>query len=155
MSKYIYDTNLKGRHSKFDQELYEKYDLPAREKIKKALGDFVKDNPDPYKQDLVITKKDCKYKYIELQVCTMWTGEKFPFDNVYIYERKNIYGPETLFITLNRDMTKGLVFDGASYDEKEPRRLKKYSREYVYDIKWNRIMPILIDTLTEDDIEMY
>lgn len=155
MSKYIYDTNLKGRHSKFDQELYEKYDLPAREKIKKALGDYVIDNPDPYKQDLIITKKDCKYKYIELQVCANWISDKFPFDNVYIYERKRIYGPETLFITLNRDMTKGLVFDGASYDEKEPRRLKKYSREYVYDIKWNRIMPILIDTLTEDDIEMY
>ena len=155
MSKYIYDSSLKGKHSKFNQDLYEKYDLPAREKIKKALGDFVIDNPDLYGQDLVITKKDCKYKYIELQVCTTWVGEKFPFDNVYIYERKNRYGPDTLFITLDRHMTRGYIFDGASYDDIEPKRIKKYSREYIYSIRWNRVMPIIIDTLTEDDIHMY
>lgn len=155
MSKYIYDSSLKGRHSKFNKELYEKYDLPARQKIKQALGDHIIDNPDPYKQDLVITKEDFKYKYIELQVCVGWVGEKFPFDNVYIYERKGIYGEDTLFITLDRQMTRGYIFDGASYTDTEPKRLKKYSREYIYPIKWNRIMPIIIDTLTFDDIEMY
>lgn len=155
MSKYIYDPKLIGKHSRFNQELYEKYDLPARDKIIKALGDdFVKNNPDDKKQDLVIIKQDFKYKYIELQVCTNWIND-FPYSNVYIYERKKIYGDDTLFITLDKHMTKGYLFDGASYNIDEPKRLKKYSREYIYPIKWNRVMPINIDTLTKEDIEMY
>ena len=46
MSKYIYDTRLKGKHSCFNTKLYKKYDRPARDKIKQVLGEFVKDNPD-------------------------------------------------------------------------------------------------------------
>ena len=155
MGKYIFDTNLKGKHSKFNRELYEKYDLPAREKIKKQLGNFVMDNPDEFKQDLIITDKNFKYKYIELQVCTTWVGDTFPFDNVYIYERKNHYGADTLFITLDKHMTKGYIFDGQSYDATKMKRIKKYSREFIYPIHWHRIMPIIIDTLTQFDIEMY
>jgi hypothetical protein len=154
-SKYVYDSSLKGKHSKFNQQLFEKYDIPARDKIKKALGEFVIDNPDPLAQDLVITDPKSKYKYIELQVCCNWVSEKFPYPNVYIYERKKKYGPDTLFITLDRNMVKGYVFDGQSYADLEPKRLKKYSREYIYQIKWCRVMPILIDSLTVDDIFMY
>src|SRR3990172_2816883 len=127
MSKYIFDSRLKGKHSCFNVELYNKYDRPAREKIKQALGTFVKDNPDLYKQDLVITDKKFKYKYIELQVCTAWINEDFPHDKVYIYERKNIYGSDTLFMVLNKELTKGYIFDGLSYDYHKPKRLKKYS----------------------------
>ena len=155
MSKYIYDTRLKGKHSCFDKKLYEKYDLPAREIIKKALGEFVKDNPDPYRQDLVITDKDFKYKYIELQVCTNWINDQFPYKNVYIYERKNIYGADTLFITLDKHMTQGYVFDGESYDFNKPKRLKKYSREFVYDIPWHRVMYFMVDKITPDDLKLY
>jgi len=155
VSKYIYDSSLKGKHSKFNQELYEKYDLPAREKIKKALGTFVIDNPDPLAQDLVITDPKCKYRFIELQVATSWVGEKFPFPYVYIYERKKKYGADTLFITLDRHMTRGFIFDGVSYKDSEPKRLKKYSREYIYSVQWNRIMPVIIDILTVDDIFLY
>lgn len=158
MSKYIYDPNLVGKHSRFNKELCDKYDLPAREKIIKVLGeDFVKNNPDDKKQDLIIisNKEGFKYKYIELQVCTNWTSDKFPYPNVYIYERKKIYGNDTLFITLNRNMTKGFLFDGDSYDINLPQRLKKYSREYIYPIKWSKVMPIIIDTLTKEDLEVY
>jgi len=155
MSKYIFDTRLTGKHSCFNTKLYKKYDLPARDKIKQVLGEFVKDNPDMYKQDLVITDKTFKYKYIELQVCTAWINEKFPYDKVYIYERKNIYGADTLFITLDRHMTKGYIFDGASYEHDKPKRLKKYSREFVYDIPWNRVMDFSLDSLTPENLELY
>ena len=129
------------KHKSFSQELLDKYDLPAREKIKEKLGEFVIDNPNPYKQDLIITKEDYKYKYIELQVCTAWVGEKIPYKNVYVFERKGCYGEDTLFITLNKFLTKIYIFDATSFKNSKPRRIKKYSREYIYDIPWNRIMP--------------
>ena len=155
MTKYIYDTRLVGKHSCFDQKLFEKYDIPARDAVKKALGEFVKDNPNIKKQDLVITDPTYKYKYIELQVCSSWVSDRFPFDNVYIYERKGCYGNDTLFMTLDKHLTSGYIFDAESIKDKEPRRIKKYAREFVYDIPWNRIMPFNIDDLTPDLVKMY
>lgn len=155
MSKYIYNTRLKGKHKAFSNKLCDKYDIPARDKIKEVLGDFVKDNPDTYKQDLVITDKNFKYKYIELQVCTNWINDKFPYDNVYIYERKNVYGKDTLFMTLDKHMTEGYIFDAESYDHTKPRRFKKWSREFVYDIPWHRVMHFMVDKITPEDLALY
>ena len=155
MGKYIYDPRLKGKHSAFNEELFKKYDIPARDRIKRALGDFVIDNPDIYKQDLIVTDETFKYKYIELQVCTGWIGNTFPFSKVYIYERKSCYDNDTLFITLNHDLSNCYVFDAASFKGTEPRRIKKYAREYVYDIPWNRIMPVPTNLLTENSLRMY
>jgi len=155
MSKYIYNTRLKGKHKVFSTELCNKYDIPARDKIKKVLGTFVKDNPDPYKQDLVITDTNFKYKYIELQVCSTWINDKFPYDNVYIYERKNVYSGDTLFITLDKHMTQGYVFDGSCYDYTKPKRFQKYSREFVYDIPWNKVMHFIVDKITPEDLALY
>jgi hypothetical protein len=135
--------------------MFDKYDTPAREKIKAALGDFIRDNPDQYKQDFVITEEDYKYKYIEIQVCASWTGDKFPYENVFVYERKGHYDEDTLFITLDRNMTHGYVFDAKSFKGSKPRRFKKYSREFVYDIPWNKIMPILVSKLTPNIIKLY
>jgi hypothetical protein len=134
MRKYIYDPSLEGKHKAFDSKLYDKYDLPARDKIKEKLKDFVEDNPDKYQEDLIITDPACKYKFIELQVCAQWVNEKYPFEKVFIYERKAHFSPNTLFITFNKFLTKGYIFDAASFEGINPRRLKKYSREFVYDI---------------------
>jgi|688.fasta_scaffold187561_3 hypothetical protein len=155
MSKYVYDPRLQGKHSAFNQHLFEKYDIPARDKIKKILGDFVSDNPDIYKQDLLITDNDCRYKYIELQVCSGWIGDTYPYDKVYIYERKCHYGDDTLFLTLNHDMSRGYIFSGKNIKDLQPRRIKKYAREFVYDIPWHRIMPVIIEDLTPDIIKLY
>ena len=157
MGKYIFNSSLQGKHSVFNQKLYEKYDIPARDIIKQKLGDFVKDNQDIYEQDLIITDNDYKYKYIELQVCTKWVSDKYPFDNVYVYERKYRYDSSTLFITLDRFMTRGFIFDASSFhhDNIKPRRLKKYSREFVYDIPWNRILPFMMDDLSPELLNMY
>ena len=154
-SKYFNNKKIKGKHKKFDYDLHIKYDVPARDKIKEILGNFVKDNPDTYQQDLIITSPTCKYKYIELQVVSRWFGESYPYDTVYIYERKAKYGSDTLFLTLNRNLTKGFLFDTKNIKEAKPRRFKKYSREYVYDIPWNQIMTIFTSQLDKETIEMY
>ena len=155
MVKYVYDPSLTGKHSMFDRKLYEKYDLPARDKLKEKLGEFIRDNPDIYKQDLIITDGEFKYKFIEIQVCTKWVSTKYPFDKVYIYERKGRYGNDTLFITLDRFMTRGMVFDAESFKDIQPRRLKKYSREFVYDIPWHRILPFTLEELSPELLNMY
>ena len=155
MSKFIPNNKLQGKHKAFDQHLFEKYDIPARDAIKKVLGNFVIDNPDQYKQDLIICDETYKYKYIELQVCSNWIGETYPYDKVYVYERKGFYGEDTLFITLNKTLSKGYVFDCASFKNSKPRRFKKFSREFVYDIPWNKIMPITIKNLTIELLKLY
>jgi len=155
MSKYIIDNDLVGKHSKFNQELFEKYDIPARNVVKEALSGFVIDNPDKYKQDLVITDDTFKYRYIELQVCANWVNDKFPHDKVYVYERKSCYDNDTLFITLNKAMTRGFLFNANSFKNNKPRRIKKYGREFVYDVPWNKILPFMIDDLTPQLIGLY
>ena len=155
MSKYIFNSSLQGKHKAFDEDLFARYDVPARTKIKSILKEFVVDNPDQYKQDLIINDKECKYKYIELQVCSSWIGETYPFEKVFIYERKCVYGEDTLFITLNHDLSRCHVFAAKVLRDLKPRRIKKYGREFVYDIPWNKIMPVLTDELTPEVIKMY
>ena len=65
MGKYVFDNTIKGKHKAFDQQLYDKYDTSARNKIKEIFKDFVKDNPNIYAQDLIITYEDYKYQFIE------------------------------------------------------------------------------------------
>lgn len=159
LSKNLFCTTdmnkLCGIRKKFNPNMFEKYDIPARNIIKEKLGDFVQDNPDIYQQDLIITEQDFKYKFIEIQVCINWIDDKYPYDTVTVYERKGHYGNDTLFITLNKPMTKCFIFDAKSIQAVQPRRLKKYSREYVYDIPWNRVLPIFVDHLGPDDIKIY
>lgn len=157
MKIYLDDPNLVGKRRRFDENMFLKYDIPAREKIKEKLNDFVVDNPDIYQQDLIIKddSNQCKYKYIEIQVCANWFYEKYPFPKVFVYERKGKYDLDTLFITLNKSLTRGYIFDAKSFKDSKPRRLKKYCREFVYDIPWNRIMPFHIDCLDKETILNY
>lgn len=154
--KYKNDPNLVGKRHIFDQTMHDKYDIPARKKVIEILGeDVVKNNPDIYQQDLIITCGDCKYKYLELQVCADWIAEKYPFPNVFVYERKAKYDNDTLYLTLNRHLTRAKLFDRKSFCDK-PRRLKKYSREFVYDIHHYRVIDIYdINDLDEDLICIY
>lgn len=153
--KYSKIDGVVGYHKKFDEGLLIKYDFPARDKIKKILGDFVSENPNKYEQDLLINSPTCKYKYLELQVCSNWVNEKFPHPNVYIYARKAKYGRDTLFLTLNRFLTRGYIFDGQSHEGVKPKRFKKYSRQFIYEIPWNRVMPVVLEFLDKEAIEMY
>jgi hypothetical protein len=139
--------------------MFEKYDVPARDKIISILGDNVYDNPDIYGADLIFKNNDdnkIKYKYLELQVCANWSEDKYPYENLWIYERKGKYNTDTLLMTLNRDLTMCYIFDlGKLNLEKDIRRLKKYSREFVYDIKWNQTLKIYLEYLDMDTLKQF
>jgi hypothetical protein len=143
-----------GKIKKFDKKLYDKYDIPARNIVKEKLMEYVSDNPNVYAEDLLLNIPDLKYKFLELQVCTKWIEEKFPYDKPFVYSRKNNFSDSTLFLILNKNMTRGLLFDKASL-LKTPRRLKKFSRFFVYEVPWNRILNINIDDLNCETIRAY
>lgn len=143
-----------GKIKKFSSALYEKYDIPARNKIKEKLSGYVQDNPDIYEQDMILNIPQCKYKYLELQVCTNWVGEKYPYEKPFVYARKNLFSEDTLFLIFDKHMTTGLLFDKESLLSK-PRRLKKYSRTFVFEAPWHRVLSINLDELDTDIIKMY
>ena len=143
-----------GKIKKFNPILYDKYDTPARDKIKEKLNGYVQDNPDIYKEDMILNIPSCKYKYLELQVCTHWITDKYPYPNAYVYARKKLFSDDTLFLILDKHMTNALLFDKKSLLS-EPKRLRKYSRIYIYEVPWHRIMMISIDDLDIDILKMY
>lgn len=145
---------LVGKIKKFSPLLYEKYDIPARNKVKSKLLEYVEDNPNIYEQDMILKIPECRYKYLELQVCIKWVGDKYPYDKPFVYARKKLFSEDTLFLIFDRHMTLGLLFDKKSLLD-EPRRLKKYSRSFVFEVPWNRILSINIDNLDIDTIKMY
>ena len=145
---------LKGRIKKFDINLYNKYDLPAREIIKQKLGDFVKDNPNIYEQDLILQDNECRYKYLELQVCVAWIYNNYPYKFPFIYERKSNFSEKTLFIILSKHMDQGLIFDKNALNEK-PRRIKKYSRYFINEAYWHKVLPFYTKYLDIKLLRMY
>jgi hypothetical protein len=145
-----------GYTTKFSSKLLEKYDVPAREKLKVILQDFIQDNPNVYMQDFIINEKyKCKYKFLEIQVCASWVEDKFCFANLWVYARKTKYDKDTLFLTLSRDLKKGYLFNYASIKQDKLKRLKKYSREIIYDVDWDKALLVYIDTLDVDTMLFY
>jgi hypothetical protein len=153
--KLVFDHRIQQNRGKFSEKMHERYDIPARNKLIDILGDFIVEHPNPYKQDFIITSKTCKYKYLEVQVCSQWVNEIYPFENLWVWARKSVYNSDTLFITLNKSFKYGFIFDADSFKNVKKRRLKKYSREFVYDIPWNKIMKVSIDKLDKETIELY
>lgn len=143
---------LQGKIKKFDEKLYEKYDVPARNLIKQIFGSSVKDNPDIYKEDMLIDIDKCKYKFLELQVCATWTCE-YPHKNVFIYERKAHFSENTIYILFNKHMTEGFLFDKGAI-LMTPKRIKKYSKTFIYEINWNKIIPFYTKDLNSELIEL-
>ena len=149
--KYI---KLRGKNKPFDRYLYDKYDTPARNLMKEKLGDKIKDNPDIYGEDMIIVDDKCKYKYIELQVCAEWIGEKYPHPFPYVFERKGSFSKDTLFIILSRNFIKGLIFDKESL-KPEPTRIRKYARSFKYETPWHRVVEFYFDEFNMDMIYFY
>jgi hypothetical protein len=151
------DYKLKGKKGRFNQKLFNKYDQKARDTVIKALGkDIVDDHPDPFRPDLIIKKEaNCRYHYLELQVCTAWINDDFPYEYVYIYERKMKYGDKCMFLVLNKSMTRGYLFNTRKMEDHKPRRVKKYSREYVFDIPWNKCLLVYMEHLDPLTLELF
>lgn len=155
MKKYYKKSNIIGKQKIFDVKLFQKYDEPARKRIKEILKDFISDNPDKLKQDLIIHSEKSKYKYLELQVCANWIYEEFPHPYPYIFARKAAYEPDTLFLLLNKIMNKGYLFDIKVVVNDQGCRLKKFSRQFIFQIPWNRAMLVHTDKLDKETIELF
>lgn len=145
---------LVGKKSVFSQKMFEKYDIPARKIISSIFGEDIIDNPDIYGEDMIITIPECEYKYLELQVCADWQDVKFPYDKPYIYERKIKFSDDTLFMVFNRKMTMALLF-AKKYIKNEPKRVKKYSREYKYEIEWKDVLQVYLKHFNKKELMAY
>ena len=149
MSKWTKIDNVKGFVKRYDENLKKKYDDPLREILKNRLGDFIEDNPDQYQQDFIITCDKCAFKYLEVQVCVNWIND-YPYDKLFLYSRKLKYNDDTLFITFSRSLEEGYLFKMRDILKNKPRRLKKYSREFVYDVPWHKTIKIATKYLDKD-----
>jgi hypothetical protein len=145
---------LKGKIKKFDQELYDKYDQPARAIMKEKFGDLIKDNPEIYDEDMILDIPGSKYKYVELQVCAEWITDIYPHKTPFVFERKGHFSDKTLYIIFNKYMTKGLLFAKTSL-EKKPRRYRKYSKIFVYDVPWRHVVTFDLESLNMDLLELF
>lgn len=94
---------------KFDQDLHDKYDPPAR----KAVADWIKmkwglialDNPDKYGTDLIVHRDGKPVGFAEVEV-RQW-NPVCPFETIHVPVRKKnmLETPKTLFFALTQDMT--------------------------------------------------
>ena len=94
---------------KFDQQLHDKYDPPARAAVAawiemkwglQALG-----NPDKYGTDLIVHRNGKPVGFAEVEV-RQWNPH-CPFDTIHVPMRKKhmLEAPKTLFFALTQDMT--------------------------------------------------
>jgi len=130
---------LNGMNINFSKEMHQKWDIPARKVILEKLGDFVKENPEETMQDFIINDKEFIFDYLEVQVKVNWDCPSYPDKVFRLHPRKLRYGNNTLFITFNNTMSEGYVFNFIGLDL-TPHRIKKYSRKWVVDIPWNRLI---------------
>jgi hypothetical protein len=139
-TKYLMSVGKTPQWGKFSQLRFEKYDIPAREMIKKRLGDFVIDNPETTMQDFIINDSIFSqyFKYLEVQIKSNWNiDDPYPDSAITLYPRKLKYDDNTLFITFDKYCTRGYIFHLKNLDVKLHRK-KKYSRQFVYTLPWNR-----------------
>lgn len=143
-----------GKVAGFSQKIHDKYDIDGRNMVKKCLNDNIIDNPDIYGVDMILSKSNFIYKFIEVQVYVCWNTDEFPYAKPYIYARKMRYGNDTLFVAFNKDLTKVLLFGRNKIIDK-PERLKKYDREFVYYVNWYNVMKLNVEDFTIDTIKLY
>ena len=145
---------MRGRIKKFDRVLYDKYDIPARNILKEKLKDNIIDNPDQYAEDMIIVDKNCRFRFLEIQACADWIGEKYPHNKPFVFERKGHFDDKTLFILFDKHLTKALLFAKTSL-EKIPVRTKKYSRFYKYEVPWNKVITVHMENFSIEDVYLF
>lgn len=108
-----------GTRKKFDRKLFEENDRKARGLAKKFLEDAgyeVKDNPDKYGPDLIVTKDGEVRGFVECEIKRVWKGKEFPYDTVQFPERKKKYVIDNdvpvTFLMLNEDCSRMLLVNG-------------------------------------------
>ena len=98
-------------YKKFDQKLFNKNDVPAREAAKKfweSRGVHARDNPDVYGPDLILDIGNL----LEVEIKHTWR-DKFPFDTLQLPERKEKFAKiGCMFMVFNSNLTQAFLFDG-------------------------------------------
>lgn len=146
-----------GKNKEFDEKLFEKYDIPAREIIKEKLKDYVLDNPESiYKEDMIFINldKSCSFKYLELQVCANWYSDKYPYEKPFVFERKGFFHDDTLYIIFDKYMNNLLMFS-KKFLSKKPVRLHKYSRFLKFEVDFDNVLQIPTNFLDINEIYFY
>ena len=103
---------------------------------------------------MIIDYIDCKYKFLEIQACADWIGEKYPHNKPFVFERKGHFDDKTLFILFDKHLTKALLFAKTSL-EKIPVRTKKYSRYYKYEVPWNKVITVHMENFSIEDVYLF
>src|SRR5271163_1725084 len=101
---------------KFDQELHDKSDIPARIKAKTIIADLgyiAIDNPNKHGVDLIVYDSDDEHVCnVECEIKNSWVGDSFKFPNVNMLERKTKFcnlNRSTYFMLFNKDLSNYLV----------------------------------------------
>jgi len=123
---------------KFDQELHDKYDPPARAAVAAWMnmkwGVEAKDNPDKYGIDLIVYKNGKQVGFAEVEV-RQWNPCPFPTIHVPVRKKHMIEVPKTLFFALTQDMRHAYWIMGhkaLAFDTIELRDATKH--EAYYDV---------------------
>lgn len=152
---------ITGSVKKFDKKLHTKFDIEARNMLKNILGDDISDNEDIYGEDMIFTiqnnlhpTKKFPFKYLEVQVFSQWSENNFPYNYPFVYARKMRFSDSTLFVTFNKFLSEVIIFSRNSID-KNPSKLKKYDRECVHYVSWNKAMKLKTNELTIYNIWLY
>ena len=129
----------------FNKEAYDECDGKAREAISdflKNLGFTVEKNEEDYKVDI----KALRPEGHELEVRTVWEGDKFPFDSIHIpYRKKKVIDSNryVFFWVLRKDYKKAYVVDGRDVQDTEVKNVKANGIwEKFYDVplkEWSLI----------------
>jgi len=96
----------------FQQDVFDKYDDPAREVAKqfwKRIGYEAMDNPDKYGTDLLVTGKGKTFT-CEVEVKSVWHGTTFHFDSLHLPVRKaKFLNKSVKFMIFNNSLTHAAI----------------------------------------------
>lgn len=124
----------------FEQDLHDKYDLPAKEAVAnlivKKCEVEVEPNEDQYGVDLVVIKDGKQIGAIEVEV-RQWSPT-CPYATIHVPERKaKFFGNNVLFFALTKDMKHAYWIetkDIKQYPLREVPNVKVASGEFFYDV---------------------
>lgn len=103
---------------RFDQQLFNTHDDPARRAIIQHLHDqgiFARNNEDKYGPDILVLKGFKVERYIECEIKLGWKEGEFPFPTVNLPERKGRYTRKKLPIDywiLRSDLQAAVIIPG-------------------------------------------
>jgi len=132
------------KHKRFDLDMFDLTDRPAREATKQYLsrkGYTAIDNPDKYCADLIIEDL-C---YIECECKLVWKGSRFPWPSVHLPQRKKKFAKLEMpvrFYIWNKEYSHAMRILGEQLTDDKlievPNRMIAKG-EYFYDIPTNEI----------------